>query len=107
MNHPDSNRGAGKDFRIKGISKNLFINKMFVRLSLSNPYQTSISLTFSLRQAQADRVFRNALFIISEETAHFIRYQNKTTIELKFVFRSGVNAMKIILQSWQRELAFQ
>ncbi len=46
-----------------GISKNRYLNEQFVRLSLSKPYQTVGSSTFSLRQALADRVFRDALII--------------------------------------------
>ncbi len=47
-------------FLLEGISKNHCTNELFVKLSLSKPYETSASLTFNLRQAQADRVFRDA-----------------------------------------------
>jgi len=46
---------------IMGISKNLCINELIVRLSLSKPYQMCVSLTYCLRQAQADRVLRDTL----------------------------------------------
>jgi len=44
----------------KGISKNLCLIKDFVRLSLTKLYCKSVSEKFSLRHAQADKVFRDA-----------------------------------------------
>ncbi len=46
---------------IKGLSNNLYFNEQFVRLSLSKPCQTSISLIYRLRLTQTNRIFRDAL----------------------------------------------
>ena len=59
---------------MKSISNNLYINELFASLvtlslskGLSKPCQTLVSLTFSLRLAQTDRVFRDALNSFSIE----------------------------------------